>query len=143
MTGCEHRDIQHTIVASIAGAVPPKFVRAIHALVDFFYLAQNPVHSPQSLQLMVQALSDFHIFKDAIIQAKARKGKNCTKDDFFIPKLELLQSFDGTIKKLGTLMQFSADMTERLLITHCKDLFLWTSRQNKDFMEQCMQILNR
>jgi hypothetical protein len=113
MTGHKHIDIQCTIVALIAGAVPPEFVCAIHALMDFFYLAQNPVHLPQSLQLMVQALSDFHIFKDTIIQAKARKGKNGTKDDFFIPKLELLQSFDGTIKKLGTLMQFSADVTER------------------------------
>ncbi|KAG1862846.1 hypothetical protein C8R48DRAFT_603026 [Suillus tomentosus] len=143
MTGHEHRDIQRTIVASIAGAVPPRFVRTIRALVDFFYLTQNLVHSPESLQLMVQALSDFHACKDAIIQAEARKGKKGVKEDFFIPKLELLQSFNGTIQKLGTLMQFSADVTERLLITHCKDLFPWTSRQIKDFTEQCVRILNR
>ncbi|KAG1781688.1 hypothetical protein EV702DRAFT_1177394 [Suillus placidus] len=129
-----HRDIQRTIIASITGAIPPRFIRAI---------PQNPVHSPQTLQSMVQALLDFHSFKDAIIQAGARKGKKGIKEDFFIPKLELLQSFDGTIKKLGTLMQFSADVTERLLITHCKDLFLWTSRQIKDFTEQCVRILNR
>ncbi|KAG1899581.1 uncharacterized protein F5891DRAFT_1128836 [Suillus fuscotomentosus] len=135
MTGREHRDIQRTIIASIAGAVPPRFICAIHALMEFFYLAQNPS--------MVQALSDFHSFKDAIVQAKARKGKKGIKEDFFIPKLELLQSFDGTIKKLGTLMQFSADVTERLLITHCKDLFLRTSQQIKDFTEQCVRILNR
>ncbi|KAG1901636.1 uncharacterized protein F5891DRAFT_1128051 [Suillus fuscotomentosus] len=143
MTGHEHRDIQCTIVASIAGVVPPRFIRAIRALMEFFYLAQNPVHSPQSLQSMVQALSDFHSFKDTIVQAEARKGKKGIKEDFFIPKLELLQSFDGTIKKLGTLMQFSADVTERLLITHCKDLFPRTSQQIKDFMEQCVRILNR
>ncbi|KAG1887539.1 uncharacterized protein F5891DRAFT_1132109 [Suillus fuscotomentosus] len=142
MTGREHRDIQRTIVASITGAVPPRFVRTICALVDFFYLAQNPVHSPESLQLMVQALSDFHTCKDAIIQAEARKGKKGVKEDFFIPKLKLLQSFNGTIQKLGTLMQFSADVTERLLITHCKDLFPQTSRQIKDFTEQCVRILN-
>ncbi|KAG1898797.1 uncharacterized protein F5891DRAFT_1129379 [Suillus fuscotomentosus] len=143
MTGREHRDIQRTIVASIAGVVPPRFIHAIRALMEFFYLAQNPVHSPQSLQSMVQALSDFHSFKDTIVQAEARKGKKGIKEDFFIPKLELLQSFDGTIKKLGTLMQFSADVTERLLITHCKDLFPRTSQQIKDFMEQCVRILNR
>ncbi|KAG2740565.1 hypothetical protein P692DRAFT_20753108, partial [Suillus brevipes Sb2] len=143
MTGREYRDIQRTIVPSIAGAVPPRFVRTICALVDFFYLAQNPVHSSQSLQLMVQALADFHTFKDAIIQAEARKGKKGVKEDFSIPKLELLQSFNGTIMKLGNLMQFSADVTERLLITHCKDLFPRTSRQIKDFTEQCVQILNR
>ncbi|KAG2044581.1 hypothetical protein BDR03DRAFT_930573 [Suillus americanus] len=136
MTGRKHRDIQHTIVAPIAGAVPPRFVRAICALMDFFYLAQNLVYLPQSLELMVQALSDFHSFKDTIIQAEARRGKNGSKKDFFIPKLELLQSFDGTIKKLGTLMQAVADHT-------LKGHFPADVPANlKDFMEQCMRILN-
>ncbi|KAG2086941.1 hypothetical protein BD769DRAFT_1632499 [Suillus cothurnatus] len=143
MTGREHRDIQRTIVASIAGAAPPRFVRAIRALIDFIYYAQNPVHSLESLQSMSQALSDFHAFKDAIVEAEARRGKKGAKEDFFIPKLELLQSFRGTIERLGTLMQFSADMTERLLITHCKDLFARTNRRMNDFTEQCVRILNR
>jgi hypothetical protein len=143
MTGREYRNIQRTIVASIAGAASPRFVRAIRAIVEFIYLAQNPVHSPQSLQSMEQALLDFHSFKGAIIEAEARKGKKGVKEDFFIPKLELMQSFKGTVERLGTLMQFSADTTERLLITHCKDLFPRTARQSKDFTEQCVRILNR
>jgi len=143
MTGREYREIQRTIVASIAGATSPQFVRSIRAIVDFIYLAQNPVHSPATLQSMEQALSDFHSFKGAIIEAEARKGKNGVKEDFFIPKLELLQSFKGTVQRLGTLMQFSADTTEHLLITHCKDLFLRTARQSKDFTEQCVRLLNR
>lgn len=92
---------------------------------------------------MAQALSDFHSFKDAIIDAQARRGKRGAKEDFFIPKLELLQSFCGTVERLGSLMQFTADVTERLLITHCKDLFVRTSRQSKDFALQCVRILNR
>ncbi|KAG2098962.1 uncharacterized protein F5147DRAFT_747315 [Suillus discolor] len=112
----EHRDIQCTIVASIAGVAPPRFIRAIHALVEFIYLSQNPVHSPDSLQSMAQALSDFHVFKDAIL---------------------------WRVERLGTLMQFSADMTERLLITHCKHLFGRTNRRSTDFTEQCIRILNR
>ncbi|KAG1721400.1 hypothetical protein EDB19DRAFT_1961240, partial [Suillus lakei] len=143
MTGREHQDIQCTIITSIAGAVPPEFICAICALIDFAYLTQNPVHSPQSLQAMTQALSDIHSFKNAIIAMEARKGKKGVKDNFFIPKLELMQSFEGTIRRLGTLMQFSADTTERLLITHCKDLFPWTAQQSKDFTEQCVHILNR
>ncbi|KAG1726841.1 hypothetical protein EDB19DRAFT_1943827 [Suillus lakei] len=134
MTGREHRDIQRTIIASIAGAAPPRFIHVIHALVDFIYLAQNPVHSRDSLESMAEALSDFHSFKDAIINAGARRGKSSTKEDFFIPKLELLQSF---------CRMFSADVTERLLITHCKDLFNRMSRQSKDFGLQCVWILNR
>ncbi|KAG2143841.1 uncharacterized protein EDB93DRAFT_1251891 [Suillus bovinus] len=143
MTGHEYRDIQHTIVASIAGATSPQFVHAIRAIVEFIYLAQNPVHSPETLQSMEQALSDFHSFKGTIIEAEARKGKKGVKENFFIPKLELLQSFKGTVQWLSTLMQFSADITECLLITHCKDLFPWMAWQSKDFTEQCMQILNR
>ncbi|KAG1755735.1 hypothetical protein EDB19DRAFT_1823246 [Suillus lakei] len=143
MTGCEHRDIQRTIIASIAGAAPPRFIHAICALVDFIYLAQNPVHSRDSLESMAEALSDFHSFKDAIIDAGARRGKSGAKEDFFIPKLELLQGFCGMVRRLGSLMQFSADVTEHLLITHCKDLFNRTSRQSKDFGLQCVRILNR
>ncbi|KAG1891885.1 uncharacterized protein F5891DRAFT_1131466 [Suillus fuscotomentosus] len=129
------KDIQRTIVASIAGVAPPRFIRAIRALVEFIYLSQNPS--------MAQALSDFHMFKDAIVDAEARRGKKGVKEDFFIPKLELLQSFGGTVERLGTLMQFSADMTERLLITHCKHLFGRTNRRSTDFTEQCVRILNR
>ncbi|KAG1730410.1 uncharacterized protein EDB91DRAFT_1239099 [Suillus paluster] len=125
----EYRDIQRTIVASIAGTASPQFVCAICAIMEFIYLAQNLVHSAQSLQSMEQALLDFHSFKGTIIEAEARKGKKGVKEDFFIPKLELLQSF-------------KADTTERLLITHCKDLFPRTARQSKDFMEQCMEIFD-
>ncbi|KAG1882719.1 hypothetical protein F4604DRAFT_1879390 [Suillus subluteus] len=132
--GREYRDIQRTIVASIAGAASPQFVRTIRAIVKFIYLAQNPVHSPETLQSMEHSLSDFHSFKGTIIEAEARRGKGGIKDNFFIPKLELLQSFKGT---------FSADTTERLLITHCKDHFQQTAQQSKEFTEQCMQILNR
>lgn len=143
MTGREHRDIQRTIVASIAGAAPPRFIRAIRALIEFIYLAQNPFHSAETLLSMTQALADFHATKDAVIEAQARRGKKGAKEDFFIPKLELLQSFRGTVERLGTLMQFSADMTERLLITHCKDLFGRTNRRVNDFVEQAVRILNR
>ncbi|KAG2122975.1 hypothetical protein BD769DRAFT_1359974 [Suillus cothurnatus] len=143
MTGREYREIQRTIVASVAGAISPQFVRAIRAIVEFIYLAQNPVHSPETLRAMERALSDFHVCKGAIIEAKARKGKKGVKEDFCIPKLELLQSFKGTVQRLGTLMQFSADTTERLLITHCKDPFSRTAWQSKDFTEQCVRLLNR
>jgi hypothetical protein len=87
---------------------------------------------------MAWVLSDFHSFKDAIVDSEARKGKNSAKEDFFIPKLKLLQSFHGTVERLGLLMQFLADVTEHLLIMHCKDLFNQTSQQSKDFALQCV-----
>ncbi|KAG1905852.1 uncharacterized protein F5891DRAFT_975993 [Suillus fuscotomentosus] len=95
MTGRKHRDIQCTIVASIAGAAPPRFICSICALIEFIYLSQNLVHSPDSLQSMAQALSDFNSFKDAIVDTEARRGKKGVRDNFFILKLKLLQSFRG------------------------------------------------
>lgn len=98
MTGWEHQDIQCTIIAPIAGAAPPRFICSTRAPIEFIYLAQNPVHSPDSLKSMVQALSDFHAFKDAIIDAEVRRGNKGVKEDFFILRLELLQSFGARLR---------------------------------------------
>jgi len=66
-----------------------------------------------------------------------------TIDHFLIPKLELLQSFATFTKDIGALIQWTADVTERLLITHCKLPFDRTSRQSRTFTEQIVDILNR
>ncbi|KAG1855604.1 hypothetical protein F4604DRAFT_2042398 [Suillus subluteus] len=123
MTGREHHDIQHTIVPTMWGTVSPKFIRAVCAMIDFIYLAQNLVHTEASLKAMSTALSDFHDHKQTILDAE---------DNFFIPKLELMQSFTRAILHVGSLIQYSADVSECLLITHCKHPFEKTSRQ-KDF----------
>ncbi|KAG2033349.1 hypothetical protein BDR03DRAFT_935693 [Suillus americanus] len=90
MTGREHRDIQRTVVPTMWGTV-------IRAMIDFIYLAQNPVHTEASLKAMSTALSDFHDHKQTILNAEARRGKGGAKDNFFIPKLELMQSFTHMI----------------------------------------------
>ena len=64
------------------------------------------------------------------------------KSDFNIPKLELFQSFASAIENVGSLMQYTADVSERLLITHCKRAFKRTSH-NSDFAEQIVRLLNR
>ena len=123
MTGREHHDIQRTIVAMIASATPPEMVQSIRALVDFIYLAQCHVHTELSIQRMEASLAEFHMTKAAIITAGARRGKNTVKEDFNIPKLELLLSFAHAIRRSGGLIQYTADISEWLLITHCKTPF--------------------
>ncbi|KAG1753235.1 hypothetical protein EDB19DRAFT_1892662 [Suillus lakei] len=142
MTGREHRDIQRTIVPTLWGAAPPDFLRAVHAMINFIYLAQNPIHTAMSINAMTSVLSEFHAFKGAILVAEARRGKGGVKDDFDIPKLKLMQNFACAVFNVGSLMQWSADVSERLLITHCKHLFEKTSRQ-KDFVKQIARILDR
>jgi hypothetical protein len=71
MTGREHREIQKTIVANIAGAAPPAFVRAIRHLIDFIYQAQSPRHTDMSVATMAYMLQQFHAYKNAVLEAHA------------------------------------------------------------------------
>ncbi|KAG1789799.1 hypothetical protein EV424DRAFT_1545250 [Suillus variegatus] len=91
---------------------------------------------------MVASLEEFHHHKHVILNAGARRGTKGTLDNFIIPKLELLQSFAVFTKDTGALIQWTADVTERLLITHCKLPFKKTSHQSRTFTEQIVDILN-
>jgi len=142
MTGREHHDIQRTIVATIAGAAPASFVRAIRSLIKFIYLAQSPVHTQTSIEQLKVALQDFHANKHFITEAEARRTKTGLRTDFNIPKLELFQSFTTTIQTVGSLIQHTTDVSERLLITHCKHTFERTSHNRNSFTEQIVRLLD-
>ncbi|KAG6372042.1 hypothetical protein JVT61DRAFT_8748 [Boletus reticuloceps] len=143
MTGRDHRDIERTIVPLIAGVVPDQFISPIRAMVEFIYRAQDPVHTNLSIVSMEQALHDFHAGKHVILDLEARTSKSGPMDHFNIPKLELMQSFSRQTKANGALIQFTADVTEHLLITHCKNVFSRTSRNHLTFVDQAVEILNR
>ncbi|KIO01510.1 hypothetical protein M404DRAFT_28551 [Pisolithus tinctorius Marx 270] len=138
MTGREYRDIQRTIVPMIAGAAPAAMVQPIRALMDFFYLAQRHVHTESSIRDMEASLAEFHATKNGILDTGARAGK----EDFNIPKLELMLSFADAIRRNGGLIQYSADVSKCLLITHCKMPFTRTNRQS-NFAEQIVCLLDR
>ena len=130
MTGRDHRDIERTIVPILAdvGNVTDEFIYAIRAIVEFIYRAQDPVHTDSSINAMEQALADFHARKQVIINLKAQKGKNTVINHFNIPKLKLMNSFGRQTRANGPLIQYTADVSERLLIMHCKTTFQRTSR---------------
>ena len=146
MTGRDHRDVQRTLVPMIAEAgarTTPLFVNTIRSLVEFIYRAQSPTHTDSSIAEMVATLQRFHSTKHSIIEAEARRGAKGVKDDFKIPKLELMQSFARNIIANGALHQYSADVSERLLITHCKNPFERTTRRHDTFVEEVADLLNR
>ncbi|KAG1842345.1 hypothetical protein F4604DRAFT_1689986 [Suillus subluteus] len=143
MTGWEHREIQCTIVPTIAGVVDTNFVRAVRALIDFIYQAQSPTFTPSSISTMNASLQEFHRFKGSITLAEARRGASGPIDHFQIPKLELLTSFGRAIPNIGTILQYTADVSERMLITHCKTPFERTSHQRSTFTQQIIRILDR
>ncbi|KAG2029272.1 hypothetical protein BDR03DRAFT_936857 [Suillus americanus] len=136
----EHQDIQHTIVLMLWGIASSGFICAVQAMIDFIDLAQNPLPSESSIASMTQALQDFHDNKQAILDTEARQGKSGAKDDFFIPKLELMQSFARAISHVGTLMQWTADdplinaivmEDEEITSTETDPAFAWVSNANQ------------
>ncbi|KAF8232144.1 hypothetical protein L208DRAFT_1465802 [Tricholoma matsutake] len=113
VTRREHHDIQHYIVAIIADAVPKDFLIAIHSLMDFWYLTQAPQVSSQICMEIDDMLKEFHDHKAMILSSgvRSRKARNMI-NDWYIPKLELLQSVTSSICDNGAAIQWTADSTE-------------------------------
>jgi len=121
VTGHEHHDAEWYMVAVNAGAVPNDFLIAIRAMMDFQYLAQAPVIDDDDCNNIKKALCEFHEHKDAILEAKARVGAhNKPIDNWWIPKLEMLQSVVANIRANGAAFQWSMDITEHAHITEIK-----------------------
>ncbi|KAG1906124.1 uncharacterized protein F5891DRAFT_975575 [Suillus fuscotomentosus] len=112
VTGRVHRDIQCYIVGLISGVAPRHFMIAICALMDVQYLAQCPAPDNNLLSSIDQSLLMFHENKNVIMTLGARMGAKKPIDNWFIPKLELLQSITSSTRKVGALIQWSADATE-------------------------------
>lgn len=147
MSGQDYRDLERQLVAILdgAGAASDDFIYAIRAMVEFIYRAQDPVHTDSSVAEMEQALADFHSRKQSIINIGARTGTNGTIHHFNIPKMERMASFARQTKANGALIQYTADISERLLITHCKMAFqntLHSCRTGTD-VDQIVDVLNR
>ncbi|KAH9011301.1 hypothetical protein EDB84DRAFT_1590710 [Lactarius hengduanensis] len=141
MTGHEHCDIQCSIIAVIAGAVPPHFLHAIRALIDFIYQVQSAFLTDSAISSFVDSLQEFHDEKAAITAAGARVGSKGPITHFNIPKLEQWQHFACSTKMMGAPIQWTADVTECLHITEVKHPFCATNHCN--FEEQCARILDR
>ena len=118
VTGHEHRDVQRYIVGVIAGAVTKDFLIAIRASMNFRYLCQAKEIDDKGCDRIRAALDEFHEHKSAIVDADARVGKgNKPIKNWYIPKLEMMQSVISNIQANGAVIQYSADVTEHAHIT--------------------------
>ena len=141
VTGRDHRAVQRYIIGVIAGAVPPKFLAAIRALLDFCYLAQMPHFDDNILGRIEASLRVFHENKPAIISAGGRQGSNGPLDHWEIPKLELLQHVIPSIRASGAVMQWTADVMEHAHVTEIKQPA--RSGNNQDYYAQIARHLDR
>ena len=120
VTGRDHRNIQRYLIGAITGGVCREFVIAIRAQMDFRYLGQAPEFDESSIMRMDQSLKLFHKYKDVIVDLEARRGKGGGIENWYIPKLELLQSVVPNIRANGAPMQWTANHTEHAHITEVK-----------------------
>ena len=68
------------------------------------------------------ALDEFHEHKSAIVDADAHVGNgNKSIKNWYIPKLEMMQSVISNIRANGAVIQYSADVTEHAHITEIKN----------------------
>ncbi|KIK20320.1 hypothetical protein PISMIDRAFT_13073 [Pisolithus microcarpus 441] len=141
VTGCDHRAMQRYIVGVITGAVPPKFLLSINALLSFCYLAQMPRFDHDALARVETALKTFHDNKAAIISSGGRQGSNGPLQHWEIPKLELLQHVVSSIHNSGAVMQWMANVTEHAHITEIKQPA--HAGNNQDYYAQIARHLDR
>ncbi|KAG2123438.1 hypothetical protein DEU56DRAFT_745404 [Suillus clintonianus] len=133
VTGRCQRDVQRYIIAVSADAAPAGVIAAVRALMQFRYLVQLPRVDEEDLGRILRSLDEFHAKKDAIITAGARRGKgNKPITNWYIPKLELMQSIAPSIRNSGAVGQWSADITEHAHITEIKDPARMSNNINYD-----------
>ena len=98
------------------GMNPSCLICAVHAILDFLYLAQYPVHLSTTLDLLADSLSHFHENKDIFIDLGVR-------EHFNIPKLHYLKHYMDFIKLHGTMDNYNTEYTEHLHIDLAKDAY--------------------
>ncbi|KAG1871543.1 hypothetical protein F4604DRAFT_1926275 [Suillus subluteus] len=104
VTGRAQWDIQHYLVAVIMNAAPPGVVIAVHALMDFHYLSQAVTIDGTQCQKILDALRTFHDHKHEIIAHGGHRGAKSKNilDNWYIPKLEMMQSVVPSIYQMHT-----------------------------------------
>lgn len=94
------------------------FIHTVHSILEFIYWAQDTVYTDSTLTDMEWTLGNFHLKKQCVIDLEAWKGMKGPSKHF-----NILSSFVSQTRANGALIQYTADMLEYLLITHCKTTF--------------------
>ncbi len=141
-TGREYRELQASFIPIISGhkSITPGVMRAFRAILDFIYIAQFETHSSTTIRQLEDALVRFHAYKHHLSDAGVRDGTR-RKGLFNIKKVELLHHDGRFISTVGSLMQYSAEQTERCHITMAKAPYRATN--HKDHEEQVCRVLDR
>jgi hypothetical protein len=140
ITGKEHAQMASFLLGIIidirlpGGVSSARLLKAVRGILDFLYLAQYPMHTSTTLDLLKDALKRFHSNKDVFVDLGIR-------DDFGIPKLHALEHYVMYIELYGTADNCNTEYTERLHIDLAKDA--WRATNGKDEYFQMTLWLER
>lgn len=129
VTGKEHDEMCRILLGILVDLPLPnnatnRVIRAVRAMLDFFYMAQYPVHTSDTLTSLDDALDRFHTYKDVFVDLGVR-------DSFNIPKLHSLRHYSRSIKLFGTTDNYNTQATERLHIDYAKDAYRATNKKDE------------
>ena len=98
---------------------------------DFCYTAQAEEINEDGCEAILASIDEFHQHKSGITDAEAWVGKgNRPINNWYIPKLKLMQSVVPNIWANGVAFQYSADATEHAHITKIKNPTCSGNNQN-------------
>ena len=101
MTGQEHDQMCCILLGLVIDISLPRglssvhLIWAVHAILDFLYLAQYPVHTDKTLESLEDALAHFHQAKNIFIDLSIWNSFN-------IPKIHFVQHYMMLIQLYGT-----------------------------------------
>jgi hypothetical protein len=140
ITGSEHDQISRILLGLIIDLPLPnglsnnRLMRAVRGILEFMSLAQYPMHTDETLDLMEDALDLFHSNKDILVDLDIRQH-------FDFPKLHATGHYRYHIEMFGTTDNYNTAYTERLHIDFAKDAYCATNR--KDEYSQMTMWLDR
>ena len=99
-------------------------VKAVHALLDFLYLAQFPSYTSDTLEHLDDSLARFHHNKSVFVDLRLCR-------DFNIPKLHNLIHYRMSIALFGMADNYNTKQSERLYIDFAKDAYRATNQRDQ------------
>ncbi|KZV91981.1 hypothetical protein EXIGLDRAFT_575058, partial [Exidia glandulosa HHB12029] len=143
-SGKDARNVERYLLPAIAGISPPEAVRATRAELDFIYTAQWRSIEVEALSQLTEYNEIWHNNKAIFIDPElgGRRGSDGNVIPHFnIPKYHARHHFPDNILYLGTMDNYSAEVSERYHIEYIKDAYAATNR--KDVHVQIIRCLNR
>ncbi|KAI0310552.1 hypothetical protein OF83DRAFT_1166620 [Amylostereum chailletii] len=134
-TGNKYCQMEKVFVGIICGVRDdPRLVHATRAILDFIYLVHYSSPTTSSLDIMKEALKEFHDNKQIFIDTGAR-------NHFNIPKIHAMQHYVASIIDFGSCDGLSTEISEWLHINFAKLAYRVTNR--KEYVKQMVLWLSR